>query len=148
MQISTDNSLLDIAMIHHFLSQESTWAEGVPLHIVERSIANSLCFGGYVDSRQVAFARVITDYATFAYLVDVFVVSSERGRGYSRTMMDAVIGHADLQGLRRFLLATSTAQRLYEKYGFKVPSKPQAFMERNFPDIYAATSDGEKNRAR
>lgn len=134
--VSDDRERLDIELIHRFLSEQSTWAIGIPRELVERSIANSLCFGGYLDGSQVAFARVITDGATFAYLVDVFVLPEHRGQGYSLRMMDAVMAHPSLQGLRRFMLATSTAAPLYERYGFAPPAKPQALMERNFPDIY------------
>jgi GNAT superfamily N-acetyltransferase len=134
--VSDDKERLDVGLIHRFLSEQSTWAIGIPRELVERGIANSLCFGGYLDGRQVAFARVITDCASFAYLVDVFVLPEHRSRGYSLQIMDAVMSHPSLQGLRRFMLATSTAAPLYERYGFTPPAKPQALMERNFPDIY------------
>jgi GNAT superfamily N-acetyltransferase len=134
--VSDDKGRLDVALIHRFLSEQSSWAIGIPRELVERGIANSLCFGGYLDGRQVAFARVITDCATFAYLVDVFVLPEHRSRGYSLQIMDAVMSHPSLQGLRRFMLATSTAAPLYERYGFTPPAKPRALMERNFPDIY------------
>jgi GNAT superfamily N-acetyltransferase len=134
--VSDDKERLDVGLIHRFLSEQSTWAIGIPRELVERGIANSLCFGGYLDGRQVAFARVITDCASFAYLVDVFVLPEHRSRGYSLQIMDAVMSHPSLQGLRRFMLATSTAAPLYERYGFTPPAKPQALMERNFPDLY------------
>jgi GNAT superfamily N-acetyltransferase len=134
--VSTDPAELDVALIHRFLAEQSTWAKGIPRATVERSLANSLCFGGFVGSSQVAFARVISDFATFAYLVDVFVLAEQRGRGYSRALMDAVVAHPDLQGLRRFTLATSTAAGLYEKYGFTPLSRPESFMERYIPDVY------------
>lgn len=136
--VSDDKGRLDIGLIHRFLSEQSTWATGIPRDVVERAIAGSLCFGAYLDGAQVGFARVITDGATFAYLVDVFVLPECRGRGYSLQLMDAVMAHPSLQGLRRFLLATSTAAPLYARYGFTPPAKPEAFMERNFPDIYRA----------
>jgi GNAT superfamily N-acetyltransferase len=137
LTVSDDKSRLDVSLIHRFLSEQSTWALGIPRETVERGIENSLCFGGYLDDgRQVAFARVITDCATFAYLVDVFVLPEHRSRGYSLRMMDALMDHPSLQGLRRFLLATSTAAPLYARYGFTPPARPEAFMERNFPDIY------------
>ena len=125
-----------MALIHRFLTEQSTWAKGIPRATVERSLENSLCFGGFVGSSQVAFARVISDFATFAYLVDVFVLPEHRGRGFSRAIMDAVVAHPDLQGLRRFVLATSTAAGLYEKYSFTPLSRPDSFMERYIPDIY------------
>ena len=134
--ISTDLEQLDVTMIYRFLSEESTWAIGISRDIVERAIDNSLCFGGYVDGRQVAFARVVTDYATFANLVDVFVLPPYRGRGYSEQLMDAIMAHPSLQGLRRFTLATFDAHGLYARYGFAAPSRPELLMERYFPKIY------------
>jgi GNAT superfamily N-acetyltransferase len=136
-EISTDREALDIALIHDYLSLHTDWARNIPYEIVARSIGHSLCFGGYRDGRQVAFARVITDYATFANLVDVFVLPDHRGRGYSKRMMQAVIAHPELQGLRRFTLATADAHRLYEQFGFASPGRPQNMMERYFPEIYA-----------
>jgi GNAT superfamily N-acetyltransferase len=134
--ISTELERLDVTMIYRFLSEESTWAIGISRDIVERAIDNSLCFGGYVDGRQVAFARVVTDYATFANLVDVFVLPPYRGRGYSKQLMDAIMAHPSLQGLRRFTLATFDAHGLYARYGFAEPSRPELLMERYFPKIY------------
>lgn len=134
--ISTELERLDVTMIYRFLSEESTWAIGISRDIVERAIDNSLCFGGYVDGRQVAFARVVTDYATFANLVDVFVLPPYRGRGYSKQLMDAIMAHPSLQGLRRFTLATFDAHGLYARYGFAEPSRPDLLMERYFPKIY------------
>ncbi len=137
LHISTDPADLDIAMIHRFLSEESTWAKGISRELVETSIANSLNFGGVVDGVQVAFARVVTDRATFAYLVDVFVLPAHRGQGHSRALMAAVMQHPELQGLRRFLLATSSAHGLYERFGFTAPVKPHTLMERYVPDAYS-----------
>ena len=134
--ISTDLEQLDVTMIYRFLSEESTWAIGISRDIVERAIDNSLCFGGYVDGRQVAFARVVTDYATFANLVDVFVLPPYRGHGCSKLLMDAIMAHPSLQGLRRFTLATFDAHGLYARYGFTAPSHPERLMERYFPKIY------------
>jgi len=136
LDISTDPARLDLGLIHRFLSEQSTWAQGIPRATVERSLRHSLNFGGYVDGAQVAFARVISDFATFAYLVDVFVVPEQRGRGHSKALMTAVLAHPDLQGLRRFMLATSTAAPLYAQFGFTPPAKPQALMERHDPDVY------------
>jgi GNAT superfamily N-acetyltransferase len=135
-QISTDRTRLDVAMIYRFLSEQSTWAVGISREIVERSIDNSLCFGGYVDGRQVAFARVVTDFATNANLVDLFVLPEYRGRGYSKWLVQAIIDHPSLQGLRRFTLATSDAHGLYERFGFRPPAKPETLLERYFPNIY------------
>ncbi|HRE13523.1 MAG TPA: GNAT family N-acetyltransferase [Usitatibacteraceae bacterium] len=136
LEISTDKSRLDIDTIHGYLNGESYWARGIPRDRVEKAIANSLCFGGYEGGRQVAFARVISDLATFANLVDVFVLESHRGRGHGKAMMAAILAHPDLQGLRRFTLATSDAHGLYAAFGFKAPARPQSAMERYFPDVY------------
>lgn len=136
LRITTDRAELDVALIHRFLSQDSTWAKGIPLATVQRSLEASLCFGGFLGRKQVAFARVISDYATFANLVDVFVLPAHRGQGYSKAMMRAVLAHPDLQGLRRFTLATFDAHGLYRQFGFTEPANPQSFMERYFPGIY------------
>ncbi|MBZ0251362.1 MAG: GNAT family N-acetyltransferase [Burkholderiales bacterium] len=136
LRITTDRAELDVALIHRFLSQESTWAKGIPLATVQRSLEASLCFGGFLGREQVAFARVISDYATFANLVDVFVLPAHRGQGHSKAMMRAVLAHPDLQGLRRFTLATFDAHGLYRQFGFTEPANPQSFMERYFPGIY------------
>jgi GNAT superfamily N-acetyltransferase len=138
LHISTDKAALDVAMIHQFLSERSTWAIGIPLATVQRAIDNSLCFGAYLDGRQVGFARVTTDYATFAYLADVFVVEAQRGQGVSKALVAAVMAHPDHQGLRRFMLATSDAHSLYACHGFTPPARPASLMERYFPDIYAS----------
>ncbi len=135
-EISTDRRRLDVAMIYRFLSEQSTWAVGISRDIVERSIDNSLCFGGFVDGRQVAFARVVTDYATFGNMVDVFVLPEYRGCGYSKRLVQAIVDHPSLQGLRRFMLATSNAHGLYERFGFTCLAKPETMMERYFPNIY------------
>jgi GNAT superfamily N-acetyltransferase len=137
LHISTDKDALDLPLIYQFLSEQSTWAIGIPRAVVERAIDNSLCFGAYLDGRQVGFARVTTDRATFAYLADVFVVAGERGKGYSKLLVEAVLAHPDLQGLRRFMLATSDAHELYARYGFTPPARPATLMERYFPNIYA-----------
>lgn len=136
MNISTDKAALDIALIHGFLSERSTWAVGMPLALLEKAIANSLCFGGYEDGKQIAFARVITDGATFANLVDVFVLPEHRGLGHSKSLVAAIMAHPELQGLRRFSLATSDAHGLYARFGFTSPQRPQTLMERYVPDIY------------
>jgi GNAT superfamily N-acetyltransferase len=140
LRISTDPAQLDIPLIHRFLTTQSTWAKGIGEELVRRSIANSLCFGGYIAGQQVAFARVVTDRATFANLVDVFVLPECRGLGFSKQLMDAVMAHPDLQGLRRFTLATGDAHGLYARYGFDAPSRPQTLMEKYVPDIYAVTA--------
>jgi GNAT superfamily N-acetyltransferase len=135
-QVSTDRTRLDVPMIYRFLSENSTWAVGISLPIVESAIENSLCFGGYLDGRQVAFARVITDYATTAHLADVFVVPEYRGRGYSKQLIRVIIEHPSLQNLRRFTLHTRDAHSLYERFGFKRSESHETYMERYFPSIY------------
>ena len=133
--VTTDPARLDLDLIHGYLVR-SYWAEGIPREIVERSIANSLCFGLYDAESQVGFARVITDYATFAYLADVFVVESHRGLALSKFLMDCIIKHPQLQRLRRWTLATRDAHGLYEQFGFKPLSKPDRFMEIHNPEVY------------
>ena len=136
LRISTAPEEQDVVLIHRFLSQHSAWAAGIPLEIVSKSIANSLCFGGFLGSSQIAFARVVSDYSTFAYLVDVFVLQEHRGQGYGTVLVAAVMEHPELQGLRRFTLATSTAHGLYAKFGFTSPAKPETQMERFVPNAY------------
>lgn len=136
LRITTDHSALDVTLIHRFLSEQSGWSKGISLPRVQRSIDNSLCFGGFIGSAQIAFARVISDYATFANLVDVFVLPEQRGKGYGKALIKAVVEHAQLQGLRRFTLATADAHGLYAQFGFTAPSKPERLMERYFPDVY------------
>jgi GNAT superfamily N-acetyltransferase len=135
-QISTDKGRLDVHLIHQFLSEQSTWAIGMPIAVLDRAIANSLCFGVYLDGRQIGFARVVTDCATFANLVDVFVLPEYRGQGHSKRLMEAIVAHPDLQGLRRFTLATADAHGLYAQFGFTPPVRPTALMERYAPDVY------------
>ena len=137
LRITTEKAELDIPLIHQVLSEQTTWAKGIPFAVVQRSIEHSLCFGGFVDGAQVAFARVISDYATFANVVDVFVLPEHRGKGYSKALMSAVLAHPKLQGLRRMMLATADAHGLYAQYGFTAPLYPDSLMERYFPDIYS-----------
>ncbi|MDF2438038.1 MAG: GCN5-related N-acetyltransferase [Bacteroidota bacterium] len=125
--ISTDHSLLDIDFIHSYLSR-SYWAEDIPKEIVKKSIENSLCFGIYKNNTQVGFARVVSDYSTFAYLADVFVIEEERGKGLSKWLMECILKHKELQGLRNFSLLTRDAHTLYEQFGFKNLEKPHNFM--------------------
>ena len=137
LRISTEVKDQDVDLIHRFLSEESAWAQGIPVETVRTSIEYSLNFGGFLGSSQVAFARVVSDYATFAYLVDVFVLKEHRGNGYSGALVSAVLAHPRLQGLRRFMLATSSAHGLYEKFGFTAPAKPQSLMEKFIPNAYS-----------
>jgi GNAT superfamily N-acetyltransferase len=126
---------LDIETIHNFL-RESYWAKGIPRLIVEKAVNNSLCFGLYHNSKQIGFGRAVTDQATFAYLADVFVVPAYRGRGLGKWLVSCVLAHPELQGLRRWLLATRDAHGLYEQNSFVALRKPEWFMEINDPDIY------------
>ncbi len=133
--ISTDPARLDVGVIHGFL-RGSYWAEGIPRDIVERSIQNSLCFGAYYRNEQIGFARVVTDYSTFAYLADVFVLGPWRRRGIAKAMMAEVVRHPDLQHLRRWLLGTRDAHGLYQRFGFTALQIPDRVMERTDPSIY------------
>ena len=134
-EISTDRSRLDVGLIHDFL-RSSYWAQGIPRAVVERSIQHSLCFGAFLGGRQVGFARVISDFASFAYVADVFVVPEHRGRGISKLLMRAIIEHPDLQRLRRILLATRDAHGLYAQFGFEPLTHPEHFMTLHKPDVY------------
>ncbi len=134
-EISTDRSRLDVALIHDFL-RSSYWAQGIPRAVVERSIQHSLCFGAFLGGRQVGFARVISDFASIAYVADVFVVPEHRGRGISKLLMRAIIEHPDLHGLRRILLATRDAHGLYAQFGFEPLAHPEHFMTLHRPDVY------------
>jgi GNAT superfamily N-acetyltransferase len=127
--ISTAPERLDLDVIHRFLSEESYWAPGVEREVVARSIEHSLCFGLYQGDAQVGFARVVTDRAAFAWLADVFVLPSHRGRGLGKWLVETVLAHPDLRGLRRFMLGTADAHSLYERYGFG-PVDPARTMER------------------
>lgn len=138
LKISCDHSQLDVDMIYSFLSTQAYWSKNIPKAIFDKGFKHSLVFGGFLDAQQVAFARVISDYATFANLVDVFVLPEYRGQGYSKQLIQAVMAHPDLQGLRRFTLATGDAHGLYAQFGFTSPKRPETLMERNFPDIYLA----------
>jgi GNAT superfamily N-acetyltransferase len=131
LEISTDRTRIDVDLVHRFLAA-SYWANGRPREIVERSIEHSLCFGAYTGGRQVAFARVITDYAVHAYLADVFVVPELRGRGISKALMRSILDHPGLQGLR-WTLGTRDAHGLYAEFGFKALSNPEEMM-RLLPD--------------
>lgn len=133
--VSDDPRRIDLDVVYGFLSR-AYWCAGIPRATVERAARNSLVFGLYAPERQVGYARVITDRATFAYLCDVFVLEEFQGRGLGKWMMEVVIAHPDLQGLRRFVLATRDAHGLYERYGFHPLKNPEPFMERYDPDVY------------
>ncbi|HEY1728741.1 MAG TPA: GNAT family N-acetyltransferase [Candidatus Baltobacteraceae bacterium] len=134
--ISTDPARLDPGAVHAYLSKESYWATGIPRDVVERSLRNSLCFGLYWDEAQIGFTRVVTDYATMAYVGDVFVLPEHRGRGLSKWMMECVLHHPELQHLRRWILVTRDAHGLYRKFGFTALKRPEGYMELHDPDIY------------
>ena len=129
MLISDDKQLLDRALIYEFLSVRSYWAKGLPLAVMERSIENSLCLGVYLAGKQIGFARVVSDFATFAWLADVFIVEEQRGHGYSKQLVAAMRAHPQLQGLRRFLLGTADAHGLYRQFGFEPIKHIERFME-------------------
>lgn len=133
VRISNDPAELDVEVIHRFLSEESHWARGISLDLVRRSIAHSVNFGLFIGDAQVGYARVVTDYAGFAWLQDVFVLKSHRGRGLSRSLVAAVMAHPALRDVRRFMLVSSTARGLYEKFGFTAPARPEIIMERTVP---------------
>ncbi len=133
--VSTDKRRIDLAVVHGFLTN-SYWATGVPLEIVRRAIEHSLAFGVYADERQVGLARVITDYATYAYIADVFILDAFRGLGLGVWLMECVAEHPNLQGLRRWTLFTRDAHGLYEKTGFKPSAYPERLMERLDNDVY------------
>lgn len=128
IEIVTERSRMDVEAIHRFLSEESYWAKGIARAVVERSIEHSHCFGAFDGAIQVGFARVITDYATFAYLADVYVLPSHRGRGIAKQIMRAVRSHPALQGLRRWHLVTRDAQALYAQFGFAPLETPERHM--------------------
>ena len=138
VEITDDRSRMDLAVIHGFLSQESYWAKNVPRETVQRAIEHSLCVGAFEDGAQVGFARAITDYATFAYIADVFVLPSHRGRGISKQIMDAIVNHRELQGLRRWHLVTRDAHALYAQFGFTPVDVPERHMMRVVKDAYAS----------
>ena len=134
--VSTDRARLDLDAVHQYIST-SYWAAGMPRRVLERAIENSLIFGIYDGPRQAGFARVITDCSTYAYLSDVFVLEAYRGLGLSKWLMECILEHPDLQGLRRFALFTRDAQGLYARFGFGPPRSASTYMERWTPNVYA-----------
>ena len=129
--ISTDRNKLDIGLIHNFLSTQSYWGQGRSIELVRKSIENSLPFGVYYQNKIVGFARVVTDYATFAWIADVFILPEYRGKGLSKWLMETIITHPQLQGLKRWLLATRDAHELYRQYGFGKLNHLEIWMERS-----------------
>lgn len=145
--VSDDPSRLDLGVVHGYLSR-SYWAAGIPRETVARSMAGSLCFGIYhggpAGEGQVGFARVVTDRATFAYLADVFVLEEHRGRGLARWLMEVIVAHPELQGLRRWSLVTRDAHELYRPFGFREVAAPELHMERLDPGAYRAGPAGDR----
>ncbi len=137
--VSCDKSWIDLDVVHNFLTN-CHWAKGVSRELVEKSIRNSLCFGVYElcegKRRQIGFARVISDFATFAYLSDVFVLESHRGNDLSKQLLSEIMKHPELQGLRRWMLVTTNAHGLYEQFGFSAPMNPEKIMEIFVPNLY------------
>ena len=133
-EISTDRSRIDLGRVHRFLSTEAYWSPGVSRDVVERSIEGSICFGVYAPGgQQVGFARVVTDRATFAWLADVYIEQGHRGHGLGKRLVETVLGHPELTGLRRWFLATADAHELYRRYGFGELSDIKRFMSRRDP---------------
>lgn len=134
--ITTYKNKLDLYAIHDFLSKESGWSNNIPFETLKTSIENSLNFGLFYKDRQIGFARVISDFATIAYLGDIYVLDEFRGKGLSKNLMEQVMHHPSLQGLRRWILLTSTAEWLYEKYNFTKLPNPELYMELYNPEVY------------
>lgn len=136
LRISDDPADIDMDVVHGFLSQHAYWCLGIPRAVVEKGLGNSLCFSAWLDGRQVGFARVVGDRATFGYLADVFVLPEVRGRGIAKALVAAAMAHPETQGLRRMMLSTRDAHSLYAGFGFSAPSRPENLMERYRPDMY------------
>ncbi len=136
--ISTDPVRLDIKTIHNYLTR-SYWSKGIPFEIVKKTIENSFCFGVYDETSQIGFARVISDFVTFGYLADVFILEEHQGKGLGIWLIECILNHPDLQGFRKWLLVTKDAHRLYEKFGFRNLAMPETYMEIAKPGIYSQT---------
>ena len=134
--ISTNKSKLDIPLIHKYLSEESYWAKNIPLELIYQSIENSLNFGIYYENIQIGYARIISDYTTFAYLCDVFILSDYQGKGLSQWLLNTINQHPNLQNLRRWMLMTLDAQEVYKKNGWQIAQHPERVMEKYVPNIY------------
>lgn len=134
--ISTDKKKLDIDSIHKFLANETDWANGIPINTLKTSIENSLNFGLYYKNKQIGFARIISDYSTIAYLGDVYILKKHRGNGLSKWLINEIMEHPNLQGLRRWILLTDTAEWLYRKFGFNELPHPEFYIEKHNPNIY------------
>jgi GNAT superfamily N-acetyltransferase len=136
IEISTDRARMDVDLIHRYLSQDSYWAAGIPRDLVERALEHSFCFGAFDGAAQIGFARVVTDFATFAYIADVFVLPPYRGRGVSKAIMAAIRAHPELQRLRRWHLLTRDAHGLYQQFGFRCVETPRRHMEIEVRNAY------------
>lgn len=134
--LSTDPAKIDLPTVHRYLSESSYWAKNIPFDVFRTSVQNALCFGIYENGRQAGFARVITDKATFGYIGDVFILDAYRGRGLSKWLMQCILEHPELQGFRRWLLATADAHGLYAQSGFHSLAKPDRWMELHNPNVY------------
>ncbi len=143
-QVSTDPARLDLDVVHGFL-RTAYWSEGIPRDVVARAMNGSLNFGLYSGQRQIGYARVVTDKATFAWICDVFVVEAERGRGLGRWLIACVMDHPALQGLRRWMLSTADAHQLYRAFGFEIPAEPERLMARRVMDM---DKDGAQKNGR
>ena len=146
-QISTDRARLDLTLIHDFLNNDSYWATGRSLETIRRSIDHSLSFGLYRNGKQIGFARVVTDYATFGWLADVFILDRFRGEGLGKWLMEVILTHPDLQGFRRWTLATKDAHELYRKFGFTELTRPERWMERRDPQAEETPDYWREDRA-
>ena len=134
--ITTDKTKLNLKVIHNYLSNESYWSRNIPFEIVKASTENSLNFGLFFKEKQIGYARIVSDFATTAYLADVFVLKEFRGQGLSKWLMEIIMNHPDLQGLRRWILATKDAHGLYKQFGWKPMAAPERWMEKHNPDVY------------
>jgi len=146
--ISTDNERLDLAIIHDFISNQSYWGRGRRLKTVQRALDHSLNFGIFKNNRQVGFARVVTDFATFAWVADLFILEGHRGQGLAKWLMKSILSHPELQGFRRWVLATKDAHELYRKFGFQELKRPERWLERPDPQMQEAPDywqDAESN---
>ncbi|WP_343746699.1 GNAT family N-acetyltransferase [Chitinophaga sp.] len=143
MEIKTGAAQMDLAAIHQFLQNDSYWAKGIDFDIVKASLENSFCIGVFLDNKQVAFARVITDYHTFGWVADVFVLPDYRGRGISKSMMGFLTDQPWVGKLRRFMLSTRDAHELYRGYGFRSPGNAASIMEVHRPDVYLKRTSEE-----
>ena len=136
--ISTDNQRLDLATIHDFISNQSYWGRGRRMQTVQRSLDHSLNFGIFKEDRQVGFARVVTDFATFGWIADVLILEEHRGQGLAKWLMESILSHPQLQGFRRWVLATKDAHELYRKFGFQELRRPERWLERPDPQMLEA----------